>query len=214
MDARIRIPVACLILLLAGFCGFCVVKQKLRKKAAEVEEANKLSTSISRVANHLLSLVAKECVDAGSWRVTLLEETVYPSGEARLSRVWRIAEQPQFSGGGTDEFPLRRSVLRGMQSLELNDVTAPPVDLRVNFPDRDTNETSWRKDQEQFVGDRAGRLRMPSRAYGWRRIAPSEPGQSLYVLLIETTNPRGIVRAGLDNVLLDSIARALILALR
>lgn len=209
IDAGIRTPIACIILVLAAFCGFCVLKQRSRRKASESDEKNKTNASISKVADHLLRIAAEQCVQSGSWRVTLLEETVCQSGQPFLRRVWRIAEQPKFSDGGTKAFPLRRSVMQGMQTLELNNVTAPPVDLRVNLPDPNENETTWRREQEKFVGDRAEHLRMPSRAYGWRRIAPNQPGQSLYVLLVETTNPKGISRSGLDNILLDSIARAL-----
>lgn len=213
IDMRVRGPIAVAVLIVAAFCGFCVLKQRSRRKAIDRAAKDKTDASITGVANHLLCMVAEQCVTSGSWRVTLLEETLSVSGETHLARVWRVAEQPRLSDGGTKEFPLRQSVLQGMKALELNDAAAPPVNLRVNFPDPDENETSWRKEQERFVGDRAKYLHMRSRAYGWRRIAPSHPGQSLYVLLVETTNPQGISRPGLENAFLDSIARALISAL-
>lgn len=199
IDTKLRTPTALAALIVALYCSVCIFVQRRRRKTAD-----------SKVAVHLLSIAANECISAGSWRVTLLKEVVREDGQLHLSRVCRAAEQPHLSGAGTSEFPLNESVLRGMKSLEFNDANTPPVDMRINLPDPDENETEWRKAQREFVGDRASAIRMRSRAYGWRRIRPSEPGQHLYVLLFETTHKHGIHRAGLENTLLDSIARALI----
>lgn len=199
IDTKFRTPTALVILVVALYCGVCIFVQRRRRRTAD-----------SRVVIHLLNIAADECISAGSWRVTLLKEVVREDGRLYLSRVCRVAELPHLSGGGTSEFPLDESVLRGMKALEFNDADTPPIDMRINLPDPDENETKWRKAQREFVGDRASVIRMRSRAYGWRRIRPSEPGQHLYVLLFETTHKQGIHRAGLENTLLDSIARALI----
>lgn len=203
IDMKFRSPIAFGILIVSLYCGICIFVQRRRRRTAD-----------TKVVIHLLNIAAEECISAGIWRVTLLKEVVRDNGRLYLSRVCRVAEQPHLSGGGTSEFPLDESVLRGMKALEFNDAATPPIDMRINLPDPDENETKWRKVQRDFIGDRASAIRMRSRAYGWRRIRPSEPGQHLYVLLFESTHKQGIHRAGLENTLLDSIARALIASSR
>lgn len=203
LDASLRTPVAVAIVVIAIYCGVCIFVQRRRRR-----------TDDFRVADHLLSIAAGECISAGSWRVTLFQEVVREGGRVYLSRVRRLAQRPELSGGGTTQFALEESVLRGMMALELNDADTPPIDMRINLPDPYENETQWRKAQRGFVGDRAKHLRMRSRSYGWRRIRPSGPGQHLHVLLVETTHEHGIRRAGLENALLDSIAHALVASSR
>lgn len=204
------------IIVVAGavFCGVCVmVHQRWQRKFGKKAKSEHQQT-VHDISDILLNLVREQCVSSGNWRVTLLKESPGADGEIMMRRVRRCASHPEFSGGGTEIFPARRSVLRAIDALDFMSTNNSPVDFRVNFPDKSENATEWTKTHESFVGDRAAQLRMVSRSYGWRRIAPQNVGDSPHVLLVESTHPTGITRQGLENPLLDSIASVMIRALR
>lgn len=199
-------------LLAVGSTGQFLVARSAKR--SDRSRAMSLAASRDLSVERLLQVLAKTCCARGDWRVSIYREGLDTSGRQVFTRVKRLAFNPVFSTGGRDSFLRDDSVMRTIGNLATGDPNAPPVDLRINLPDPDKYIDTWRTAQREFVKDATDDLRMRSRAYGWRRVHVEGAGFGPHVLLVESTDPRGISRDGLTNVYVDAIVTAAVLAMK